>query len=351
MKSNYSLVIQGPILSKGRTGRSHLSYDKNNKKAVVSFDCKESIQQMLKAFAALFNGVVVVTWEGEEISNEDFDFCTNCTLIQLKPIEKKYASDFHPTGEINFLKQFISTQAGIEALQEQNPNQYIVKIRTDQYLDLGHLLAEHQGMTEQERQQKIGIPFFVNHTISDFYFVGRQQLLINLCQAITTLLPKHREMDIVRFSVHLIAPLLYERYLNKENAKLGDVIYLKSLDQQLRRGSLTYPNAKILADYTQFIGENFVCFSRDLLTNTLWRGERYEICPTVPIHFEFLGDEQQIKGPKLDAYNIFLYCSPMRYFRQKCTIMALLGLMHWFIMTCLPFYRTWIIQRTTDNNE
>lgn len=348
--SQYSLVIQGPIISKGITGKTHIDYKLERPFEVKAFNCVETIQTTLRDFAHLFREIVVAVWEGDPIEEADIAFCDHCKLLKIKPLEVTFAREERPTGEVNMLKQFVSTRDGILALRPSADDEehYVIKLRTDQWVNLTQLIEEHQAATATDRAEKIFLVCYTKHKIGDFYFAARKDVLRNFCNAVVELLPEYPQMDIVQNSVHLVAPILYRLSLTNRAPEVADVIYLKSLDQTIYRFGQQYRNAHVLNEYIQFLDDHFDCFSRDLFLQTIWRGDQYIMAPNDDMDFEVKYDPNQMEGAELNAFNFFLYYSPKRYFEKggNWSLKSILGALNWGGMQLLPFYRNWIIKRS-----
>lgn len=341
----YSLVIQGPILSIGRTGKTHIGYKNKeaSKQLIVNYNCIENIQQLLRTYAHLFKEIVIVTWVDELIEESDIAFCENCRLVKIEDITPSFKSSFHPTGQINLLKQFLSFKKGIEELSTDHKEHYVVKVRTDQFLDLEALLKAHKESLEEEKAHKIYVPYFSNYEIADFYFVGRKNILLDFCNAVMDL-PSYPQFNIVGFSVHLIMPLLY--WLSKERESYADILnvfFLKAYTDLIKIGDKEIPNSQLLYRFVDKLDQYFTALPLEVYTSIIWRGDQM-ITGGSSRHKVYKENKKEV-GPPLNAYNFFIYCSLMRYLKNKGTInlRAILGLLNWLLMTLFPFYKKRII--------
>lgn len=346
MSASYSLIIQGPILSTGRTGITHASYSPGETAAIVDYDCKESIRELLDRYGNLFQEVVIATWEGEPIESDVVQAWSHCHLLKLTPPTKVYKSRYHPTGEIALTKQFYSLKAGLGALKAVNKKHYVVKVRTDQIPDLNRMLSEHQDASLLDQMNKIFIAYFVSNMVADFYFVAPYHLLMELCDSVLNLLPKYPKMNIVDSSVHLVIPLLYSIQKYGKEKPFTDVIYLKSIQPFWQEGEQRYPTIDLMKDYLAFIEEHFVSFSSELLTTMIWRGDQYHM----PEKHQLTHNVARGPNPSyvsMDSINFFLFFSPGRYFKNKGKVhlRAILGSFSWGLMRLLPIYRQWVLRR------
>ena len=348
-KPTYSLVIQGPIVSRGITGRSEKGRAEGKPLEVVTHHCKPTIRKTIERYGHLFDQIVVATWEGEDIEAEDLAYCPSCQLLKLPPTQYFFKSDRRPTGEVNMLKQYVSTQEGIKALEIKAKPHYVVKVRTDQVVQLEALIKEHQQWSVADRKKRVFVPDhgLTGERIGDFYFVAERQVLFQFCESIVTLLPQYPQMDIGKNSVHIVGVLLYYMQQQNKQKEGAEMIFLKSFQQSLTQHGQTFLNTEQAGGYLKFMADYFACFSQQLLEQTEWRGQLCQV-ESLGTCFEVAWDPELGIGPPLDAFNIFLYYSPKRYFQKggPVHLMAILGLWNWVCMRLLPFYRNWIINRT-----
>jgi hypothetical protein len=61
------LVIQGPIMSKGRTGETaHIIFSQVKEKDVVDFNCINNIVKIFNDYKLVFDYIVCVSWEDQD---------------------------------------------------------------------------------------------------------------------------------------------------------------------------------------------------------------------------------------------------------------------------------------------
>ena len=330
----YQLVIQGPILSVGRSGSSYMSYNPAMpNENIVHFDCRETIKHVLTNYASLFEKIVVATWEDEQIEAEELTTWGNCKLIKLKNLDQTYIDPKHPTGQINLMRQFYGILKGMEELDlSADEDTYVIKIRTDQDVDLNRMIAEHQK-SSSDNQKKIAISFFTKNEISDFYFLAPAQKLERFCKDVLSV-QEIPQIDIVKSTVHkvMIQAPFYQRYSKKRD--LTNFFYLKSFEPKFANLGFTLYNCTPAKEITSFVEEEFTSFSLELLHGTLWRGDLIAPHPNqaICVNKEFTNDRV------LNAFNYFIFQTPKTYFTQKgkITIKALLGMISFLMIKYSP---------------
>lgn len=166
----FGLVIQGPLTSRGFDGEAKYR----------EFDCIENIVRIQSKFGHLFESLVISTWEDEDPAR----------LEQLKQLGFRIvlcsSSDFSiPWHPDNRFLQYHSSLKGIAAIQDEV--KYVVKCRTDAYLDLDLLLQEFTAVLRDSQDYsllKVGpihSLFFFKYrplAVADFVLLGESKLLL-----------------------------------------------------------------------------------------------------------------------------------------------------------------------------
>ncbi|MEK7227487.1 MAG: WavE lipopolysaccharide synthesis family protein [Patescibacteria group bacterium] len=194
MDKKIGLVIQGPLISIGRTGgKMRQSVEQLQKEGgVIHYDCRENINKIIKEFGYLFDEIVISTWDNEVKEGENFPGAK--LVSQPDPGGIKQAGHYKDN---NKYRQFLSTHLGLVELEKDNID-YAVKTRTDIYLDFGKLL----GSFFKNDTKKIGATVMHPKTflLHDLYFVAELKKLKDFCEAILSFdrfefIPSvHREM-------------------------------------------------------------------------------------------------------------------------------------------------------------
>src|SRR3989344_3877342 len=146
MNKKIGLVIQGALLSVGRTGNKlHQTPEQLKKEGgVIEYDCRENIQKIIDDFGHLFDEIVVSVFDNQL---KDGDGWRGAKIVSAAdPGGIKQEGHYKDN---NKYRQFLSTLNGLKEL-EKSGVQYAVKTRTDIYLDLEklvHSFFSHVGDT------------------------------------------------------------------------------------------------------------------------------------------------------------------------------------------------------------
>lgn len=176
-----NLIIQGPILSIGRGGKSAwLSKEQIEKEDIIQFNCENSIIKILIEYSRIFEKIIIVTWFNEIISESFIKRITEFPNVTLKRIPEtnltetkkfQYREDLKNSAiaSNNKLKQFYLVYKALE--EEVGLQSFWLKIRTDQSLNLS--LIPKSDIVEG----KVYVPKLFPRGFHDFYFVGTLKTL------------------------------------------------------------------------------------------------------------------------------------------------------------------------------
>ncbi len=188
---NIGLVIQGPIVGGGLTGKTYGEGKTGApKSSFSSFNALEDVLNNLKS-ATKFKHIVVSTWENQptETLANYISTSTRFSLIHNQDPTPNPATIRMPISGIPFLheankvRMFFSTRMGVEELIKHKVD-YVVKIRTDQTLNL-NLLYEEFEIFIVDREKKIFVPSLRENSpwvVSDFFFGGEVSIIRNICK-------------------------------------------------------------------------------------------------------------------------------------------------------------------------
>ena len=170
-KGKSALIIQGPIVSRGNTGRGlglkNLFVDD------IEFDATSCINENIRKSETVFDLIIISTWEGENTSGIEGSEKVKIIKSNVNLLEKQ-----HPYGS-NKHRQFYTIQKALE-VAEQNNCFYIVKIRTDTQIDSDKMLQLIQKMPEKIWVVAHEKPNF----LYDFYVAGNLPNVLHLVDAI-----------------------------------------------------------------------------------------------------------------------------------------------------------------------
>lgn len=174
---NWGLVIQGPIIGFGQ--------GPNNSKS--GFNAYEVIQKNIEAFAPYVEKIVVSTWVGSGFTLSNDDLSKGVALLENQmPSERDHD---------NRIKQFTSTLAGINFLNQTPSITHVVKIRTDQLIDPTLIMwltdfyfNPPKGIDKKDTTQKNYLifseyrkdsPFY----LGDFVIAGEKEDVAQFCKS------------------------------------------------------------------------------------------------------------------------------------------------------------------------
>lgn len=175
-----ALVIQGPILSTGRTGNSlHNPESGIGKDKIVEYDSSEVVNFYINSYSTLFDVIIVSTWQGEDVSkilirdgvhvikSED-------TLRSIVPVSRVQGY----LGN-NKLRQFFTLRRALDFCKIIGIN-HVIKVRTDNLVDVSVLFKS--SLLDQHKLWFPGTGSCSNY-LEDFYFAGSLEHLEELCDS------------------------------------------------------------------------------------------------------------------------------------------------------------------------
>ena len=171
------IVIQGPLMSVGRTSKN-LSWRELTDSHIVNFDCVSTISEYFKKYSHNYN-IVCSTWENEEISlkkNLISKVGLENVLFNIdktRPL-KKVNNGILPQN--NKHRQILSTLQGLKYLKSKGCEKFI-KVRTDQVINI-ELIAK-QIMLLNNFFFPLKNKNDLAHT-EDIYFAGNTDVSIKM---------------------------------------------------------------------------------------------------------------------------------------------------------------------------
>lgn len=174
----YGLLIQGPLLSYGRTGRNCM--ESLSDATLVNFDCRDTIRRNISSYGHLFRQIVVCTWDDQVFP--DFNIAQGDMVripddaVQVDDAKARKARKARRKNRDvpnNMLRQFHGTYQG---LLRFNDVDHVVRIRTDQALDLAALI----GALADDGRIRVAYLTKGDNDLPDFYFAGRLDVMLEL---------------------------------------------------------------------------------------------------------------------------------------------------------------------------
>lgn len=175
-------------MSFGRGGdKAHIRLKELGEDGLVRFDCRQNIQKIIDDFGALFNTIVVSTWDNEVLENDGW----RGVHLVAKPDPgglKREGTVQYAYKHNNKFRQFVGIQNGLLALEEIANVEYVVKIRTDQYVDLKQLIESFLQDVESSKLNKKKVYAPVVHPatflLHDHYFAATPRTMRDFCEAV-----------------------------------------------------------------------------------------------------------------------------------------------------------------------
>jgi hypothetical protein len=266
-KLKRGLIIQGPIISIGRTGKTaSITFSQVKKEHIVKFNCIDNIVKIFNTYQSVFDHIVCVSWEGQDPSliEKLKDLIPDGCLLIIKDTTKK----INPKGKVipgnNKYRQFLSIYEGSKVLSELGCS-YIAKIRSDQYFDLELLMNDAVYKLENEKRSVVLVPWaniknsFSVFEIPDHYFVARAGEMLAFSK---------EYLDLPEITAHIHTDIFYKwrlrSYCNISLVK--SYIYFFGRFGNNTLMSL-FINNKVSKGF-------FIPLDGKILKNFFWRGER-----------------------------------------------------------------------------
>lgn len=282
------LVIQGPLVSRGRTGISEKSID---------FDCSEYVAKQYALGKSLGFEVVLATWDTnfppQNLGIPDVDI-----LIYENESFLKSLNIYDPLNQRgNKYRQFFLTYMGASILDQRDCG-YILKIRTDQEVDL--LSFKNFVEAGEPEEGALAFPYwhfeYPNYP-NDFYFAGKSKVIINFLN----IMLNSREMHA---NVHL--DIFYKWVHNSQKTMFGftsGMIWWLSYFPKM--GSLNPTQLRVVENAWSTC---FQTLPSDMWLNLKWRGvpneypikNKDQIFSSMEISREELSRVSESKGLNLD---------------------------------------------------
>lgn len=259
MKEKIGLVIQGPLVSIGRTGdKLHQSPEQLKiEGGVIHYDCRENINRIIKEFGHLFDEIVVSTWDNEIKPNEIFP---GAKLISVPdPGGIKQAGHYKDN---NKHRQFISTLNGLNELEKSGID-YAIKTRTDIYLDFKELISDFfTGLEQKQNPRAIGATVIHPKTflLHDLYFMATLNVLKAFCEAVLA----YDKFEFIS-SVHREMVLKHAYVEYREAIKVPDWAYFPFYPP-------TGVNAATRKIFDYMFEHVYFSLKPGIFRQTLWRG-------------------------------------------------------------------------------
>ncbi|HEY4490287.1 MAG TPA: hypothetical protein VJC12_03505 [Candidatus Paceibacterota bacterium] len=263
MKKKIGLVIQGALMSIGRSGgKLHESPDQLRQKGgVVNFDCRENIKKIINTYGHLFDEIVVSVFDNQL---EPEDHFPGAKIVSgPDPGGVKQVGHYKDN---NKARQFLSTLNGLKEL-EKSGIEYTIKARTDQYFNYDKLIKSFLlGIEKVSNPETIFVTVMhpPTYLLHDLYFAASTRALKKFCEAILA----YDQFEFIS-SVHRDMVLKHAYVEYKDVIKVPEWAYFpfsppNGVNSETRK----------IFDY--MFNNVYVPIDPDVFRSTLWRGEYYE---------------------------------------------------------------------------
>ena len=183
MKQKLALIIQGPLESIGRTGKTMSNpFFTLGKGDIINFNCEKNIIKIINEFGNLFDVIILSCWKNDKISKDLIEF-KKLKICQNESFEEYYSERYNKDLSPNFsghnkYRQIFSTLKGVEKAASLNCD-YVFKIRTDCYLNL-KICIETIKKNYKFFNKRIAVPYKIEDGepfLEDIYFSGNTQII------------------------------------------------------------------------------------------------------------------------------------------------------------------------------
>jgi hypothetical protein len=271
-----AVVIQGPMLSKGNAG----SGTQNQ-----AFDCATNVKRLLHESRAIVDGYVLSTWDDQTVN------------IQPHPLLKVlYLHD--PGSQKTFLSRTLNNEfrqafgcyEGVRYAVDQFSPDYVVKIRTDQYIDISalilHMSLVNSSYDDYKQVNQYGFLYFPNmlswspYSVGDFYIGGNARDLLNFFQA---------QVRYAKHSFSTMEPwvhsdiILRHAYQNlKDKLDLPIDYFFPNVAPAFRLDICPPPkgfkyHSDILLLWVELLRKSVCLYPKKVATSMEWRGSHFDL--------------------------------------------------------------------------
>jgi hypothetical protein len=270
-----AIVIQGPIISAGNSGAGTLN---------KSFDCASNIQRLLDESQSIVDGYVLSTWHGQTINLTH----PKLRLVQLRDPgpQRTFFSDT-PSNEF---RQAYGCHEGIKSAIEHFSPDYVVKVRTDQYIDIvglvAHMLAVDSSTEDYRQVSQEGFLYLPNmlswspYSVGDFYVGGHARDLLDFFEA-QVLYSKHSFVN-VRSWVHSDIVLRHAYRNLKGKLDLPDDYFFPNIAPAFRLDMHAPPagfkyHLDVLNLWSEILRKSLSFYPREIAAGMEWRGSLFAL--------------------------------------------------------------------------
>lgn len=283
------LIIQGPIISKGRTGKTaNITFSKVSESDIVDYNCTENIIKIFDKYGSVFDYIVVVTWENQDeaILSHLKSLLPKDSLLLIEDTTKPIKAKGKLIPGNNKYRQFLSIYEGSKFLSDLGCD-YIFKIRSDQFLDLKLLVSDSLEKLKYEHRNIVLVPWINTKNsysvllIPDHYFAAKSKDMLSFTQEylVNPEILDHVHTDIFfKWSLRSLSHFPLIRTYIRITSRFGNNIFLHPLiNPWLSRGffkpldknilnSLYWRGEKFQSDFISNLSDNEIIYTRSKTT-------------------------------------------------------------------------------------
>lgn len=276
-KKSIVIIFQGPIISSGLSGNGNF---------VEGFECIINIQNLISSSKHLVTSFILSTWKSKDLIDLPDDVVV-LTLDDPGPV-----NTFGSIYASNDYRQAYGCFIGIEyAITNFNPD-YILKVRTDQYIDLpkmiNHMIDIDARLNSYQNLNQSGFLYFPYmltfspYSVGDFYIGGHASDMKNLFEA-QLKLSNHTFSNYFGW-IHSDIILKYAFCTLRSRIDLEDIYYFPNIPFNLK---LQHPNLErvlkkinfklhsgVLRLWVILLRQSISFFPKDIFESMSWRGSQ-----------------------------------------------------------------------------
>lgn len=197
MNDRFSLIIQGPLVSSGLSGRSgHKNKNNVSEGDIVTFNCKPNVERIVEDYGSLFSEVILSTWRGEL---KGWSPPLGVRVVESDPeglnAEQYFSNDTVDVVNVNNkYKKLYGISKALNCLEFAGGSRHhVLCMRTDEYIDIAEFfrcICEYKG----QRHHSDAL-LFVTHRrddsagIGEHYISGDVRAVRSLCDAMLAFRP------------------------------------------------------------------------------------------------------------------------------------------------------------------
>lgn len=268
-----SVIIQGPLLSTGNSGDGTF---------VKDFDCVSNIRRMMDESRSLVDTFILSTWRESQLDIA----VQGLEILELDdPGQRKTYFSKYPNND---LRQAYGCYEGIKfALSISQPD-YVLKVRTDMYVDIPALVAHMRAVDSltdsYQGAGQEGFLYFPNmiswspYSVGDFYVGGHACDMLRFFDA-QVQLSCH---SLVYAYPWVHADLMLRHAYQNLRGKLGipEAFFFPNITPSLRLDLYPPPwrfryHPSVLHLWGEMLTKSISLFSRDINARMEWRGHTF----------------------------------------------------------------------------